>query len=88
MESFDTVSEILSELSGVENIYAEQDLQLDLGLDSLQLVTLLIMLEENFQITLNESDMNPFDLINVNNVINLVEKYLCGGNNEENESES
>ena len=88
MESFDTVSEILSELSGVENIYAEQDLQLDLGLDSLQLVTLLIMLEESFQITLNESDMNPFDLINVNNVINLVEKYLCGGNNEENESES
>ena len=88
MESFDTVSEILSELSGVENIYAEQDLQLDLGLDSLQLVTLLIMLEESFQITLNESDMNPFDLINVNNVINLVEKYLCGGNNEENEAES
>lgn len=88
MESFDTVSEILSELSGVENIYAEQDLQLDLGLDSLQLVTLLIMLEESFQITLNESDMNPFDLINVNNVINLVEKYLCGENHEETEKES
>ena len=88
MESFDTVSEILSELSGVENIYAEQDLQLDLGLDSLQLVTLLIMLEESFQITLNESDMNPFDLINVNNVINLVENYLCGENNEETEKES
>ena len=85
MEIFDKVCVILSELSGMETICLEHELQSDLGLDSLQMVTLLMMLEENFQITLDESDMNPFDLINVRHVVNLVEKYAGGENNEENE---
>lgn len=46
-----------------------------------------MMLEENFQITLDESDMNPFDLINVWHVVDLVGKYVGGENNEENEKE-
>ena len=87
MEIFDKVCVILSELSGTETICLEHELQSDLGLDSLQIVTLLMMLEENFQITLDESDMNPFDLINVWKVIDLVEKYAGGENNEENEKE-
>ena len=87
MEIFDKVSIILSELSGTETICHEQELQSDLGLDSLQMVTLLMMLEENFQITLNESDMNPFDLINVWHVVDLVEKYVDGDSNEETEKE-
>lgn len=78
MKTFDRITDILSTLSGIETICLEQELQEDLGLDSLQMVTLLMMLEENFQITLNESDMNPFDLINVWDVVNLVEKYLGG----------
>ena len=88
MEFFDKVCVILSELSGIETICLEHELQSDLGLDSLQMVTLLIMLEENFQIVLDESDMNPFDLINVCHVVNLVEKYLGGDNNEETEKEA
>ena len=87
MEFFDKVCVILSKLSGIETICLEHELQSDLGLDSLQMVTLLIMLEENFQIVLDESDMNPFDLINVCHVVNLVEKYLGGDNNEETEKE-
>ena len=87
MEIFDKVTVILSELSGMETIFLEQELQSDLGLDSLQMVTLLMMLEENFQITLDESDMNPFDLVNVWQVVDLVEKYVGGENNEENEKE-
>lgn len=75
MEIFNKVTVILSELSGMETICLEHELQGDLGLDSLQMVTLLIMLEENFQITLDESDMNPFDLVNVWQVVDLVEKY-------------
>ena len=74
MEIFNKVTVILSELSGMETICLEHELQGDLGLDSLQMVTLLIMLEENFQITLDESDMNPFDLVNVWQVVDLVEK--------------
>ena len=87
MEFFDKVCVILSELSGIETICLEHELQSDLGLDSLQMVTLLMMLEENFQITLDESDMNPFDLTKVWQVVDLVEKYVGGKNNEENEKE-
>jgi hypothetical protein len=42
----------------------------------------LKQIEETFDIILDESDMNPFDLIKVNDVINLVEKYTGGNNNE------
>lgn len=87
MELFDKVCVILSDLSGIETICLEHELQSDLGLDSLQMVTLLMMLEENFQITLDESDMNPFDLVNVWQVVDLVEKYAGGENNEENKKE-
>ena len=87
MEFFEKVCVILSELSGIETICLEHELQSDLGLDSLQMVTLLMMLEENFQITLDESDMNPFDLVNVWQVVDLVEKYEGGEKNEENEKE-
>ncbi|MBE6604924.1 MAG: acyl carrier protein [Ruminococcaceae bacterium] len=82
MEIFNKVCVILSELSGTETICLEHELQSDLGLDSLQMVMLLMMLEESFQITLDESDMNPFDLINVWHVVNLVENYVGGKNNE------
>lgn len=88
MEILDKVSMILSELSGTEKICQEQKLQSDLGLDSLQMVTLLIMLEESFLITLDESDMNPFDLQSVRDVVGLVEKYSKGKSNEENEKEN
>lgn len=87
MEIFNKVTVILSELSGMESICLEQELQGDLGLDSLQMVTLLIMLEESLQIVLDESDMNPFDLINVQHVVNLVERYVGGDGNEETEKE-
>lgn len=88
MEIFDKVSVILSELSGIETICREHELQDELGLDSLQMVTLLMMLEETFQIILDESDMNPFDLTNVCHVVDLVEKYVGGENNEKNKKEN
>lgn len=84
MKIFDKVAQVLAEISGMENIRSEQELQQDLGLDSLQMVLLLISLEEAFQIVLNESDMNPFDLISVQNVVDLAEKYVGGVHNENN----
>ena len=38
-------------------------------------------------IELDEADMNPFDLVNVWQVVDLVEKYAGGENNEENKKE-
>ena len=61
MKIFDQVSAILSELSGMKSIAPEQELQADLGLDSLRLVTFLVMPEEGFRIVLDEADRNPFD---------------------------
>lgn len=78
MEIFDKVKDILSELSGIETIQLDQELQKDLGMDSLQMVMLLMMLEESFQIVLNESDMNPFELVSVQHVVKLIEKYVLG----------
>ena len=78
MKIFDQVVAILSELSGTESIRLEDELQNDIGLDSFGLVNLLLTLEESFGITLDESDMNPFDLIDVESVVRLVEKYLHG----------
>ena len=76
MEIFDKVKTILSELNGAESIEPEHELQKDLGLDSLQMVTLLLLLEENFEILLEESDMNPFALTTVQHIVDLIEKYI------------
>ncbi|MBE6576922.1 MAG: hypothetical protein E7653_02130 [Ruminococcaceae bacterium] len=83
MDVLNKVSTILTDLCGIEDISAEQELAKDLALDSLQMVTLLIMIEDNFNILLDEADMNPFDLITVEQVIKLVEKYVDGDGSEE-----
>lgn len=82
MKIFDKVAIILSELSGIDNICLEHELENDLALDSLQMITLLMMLEESFLIVLDESDMNPFNLATVQQVVKLVEKYVGGDSNE------
>lgn len=75
------VKEILCELSGEETIENTVHLQGDLALDSLMMVTMLVEIEETFEIELDEADMNPFDLGTVQNVIDMVAKY-CGDENE------
>lgn len=80
MQIFEKISEILCELSGINEIKPEDDLKEDLSLDSLSMVTLLLEIEETFEIELDESDMNPFDLNTVEDAVKLVEKYRDDGN--------
>lgn len=47
----------------------------DLYLDSLKMVLLLVNIEEEFGIVLDEADMNPYDLILIRDIVDLVEKY-------------
>lgn len=75
METKTTIYNILETLSGQTIATDDTSLQEDLGLDSLQLVTLLLDLEESFGIELNESDLNPFELQTVTDVINLINRY-------------
>jgi len=77
----ENVKKILFELSGEETVENTYQLQGDLALDSLMMVTMLIEIEEVFGIELDETDMNPFDLSTVQNVVDLVAKY-CGDKNE------
>ena len=48
----------------------------DMAMDSLRMVTLLVMIEDEFNIVLDESDMDPFVLDSVSDVVTLVSKYL------------
>ena len=72
------VLNILEELSGT--LPTSEDVQLisDLHLDSLRMVTLLVLIEEEFNIELNECDMNPFSLRATGDVIDMVSKYVGG----------
>lgn len=79
------LSEIIKELSGKEQFSIEDRLQEDIGLDSLGMVMLLIEVEEKFSLELNETDMNPFELSSVKDVINLIKKYLDEGSEEKGE---
>lgn len=76
MNTKEKVIEILRDLSGVEEISEGASFKEDLGFDSLLMVSMLIEFEEEFDIELKESDMNPFDLKDVGDAIALVESYV------------
>ena len=68
--------EVIEDLCLIPVQSGEQTLMDDLNFDSLRLVMLLVALEDTFEIELDESDMNPFALITVSDVISLVMKYV------------
>ncbi len=76
MNITEKVLNILCELSGLDVSDPKANLSNELYLDSLGMVTLLVMLEDELGIELDEADMNPFDLVTVEDVINLSEKYV------------
>ena len=72
------VNEILKEKSFCDDITAELKLNEDLGLDSLNMVELIVELEERFNIQIDESDLDPAALQTVEQIYALVEKYMEG----------
>lgn len=70
------VNEILKEKSFCNDITAELKLNEDLGLDSLNMVELMVELEERFDIEIDESDLDPAALQTVEQVYALVAKYV------------
>ena len=69
------VLEVLEDLCMTTVEDASKKLIGDLAMDSLRMVMLLVTLEEVFSIELDESDLNPFLLISVQDVIDLASKY-------------
>jgi len=74
----ENVIKIIRDISGEKSIKTTATLKEDLALDSFSMVRLLVEIEEVFTIELNESDMNPFELTTVQNVIDMVSKYCDG----------
>jgi len=81
-EITEQVIEIVEGLSLMTIQDADVTLTGDLSMDSLRMVMLLVTLEDTFEIELDESDMNPFALITVNDVIKLVMKYVTPAKEE------
>ena len=79
------VSKIIESLCGTPMERTDQSLKEDLAFDSLRMVMLLVSLEDEFSIVLDESDMNPFLLQNVEDVCLLVKKYIDCLEESENE---
>lgn len=69
------IQTLLMELSGLSEITDEATLTDDLGLDSLDMVTMLVTIEDKLGVELLPEDMNPFDLTTVSDVVRLAEKY-------------
>lgn len=74
------VINVIKNLCNEKSITKTKELIKDLSFDSFNLVTLLLEIEEEFSIRLNESDMNPFELVTVNDVVNLAKKYVSAKN--------
>lgn len=78
------VIEILEDLCTEKITDTSAQLLSNLAMDSLRMVMLLVMIEEVFEIELDESDMNPFALLTVQHVIDLVAKYKLEKEDETN----
>ena len=78
------IIEILGDLCTEKITDTSAQLLSDLAMDSLKMVMLLVMIEEVFEIELDESDMNPFALLTVQHVIDLVSKYKLKKEDETN----
>jgi len=75
MREYEQTISILEKMSGIKIDDPDMSLQNNLGLDSLEMVLLLVEIEDSFDIEIKESDMNPFDLKTVSDVVMLVERY-------------
>ena len=70
---------VFSQMCGAVEIKPDDLLREDLGFDSLMLVTLMVLLEDEFQIVFMAADLDPFALTTVQNVEELIQRYVAGG---------
>ena len=60
----------------IEDFNLNMKLKEDLGFDSLRIVGLIIDIEEDFNITFDVSDLDPNELITVENLVKLVDNTV------------
>lgn len=69
------VNEILKKKTFCDEITSELKLREDLGLDSLNMVELMVEIEDKYNIEIEESDLDPAALQTVSQIYDLIEKY-------------
>ena len=74
MEINNILKDITYELTGLF-ISEDDDLKFN-GIDSLTLVSLIVTIEDEFQISFTDDDLNPENLKKISDIVKLVEKYI------------
>jgi len=77
MKLRELIQENVPSAAGLE-ILEETQLRADLGLDSLRLVDFMVTLEEAYNITFDDSILDPSSLIQVGDLVNIIEKNFDG----------
>lgn len=54
----------------------EDDNLKEYGMDSIALVSLIVEIEMKYNIIFTDDDLNPDNLITINNIVDMMEKYL------------
>ena len=54
----------------------EDDNLKEYGMDSIALVSLIVEIEMKYNITFSDDDLNHDNLITINNIVDMMEKYL------------
>ena len=76
MSRQEKIIKIISSLTVLdENEIGEDDSLANLGIDSLRSVELIVALEDNLNVTFDDSDLDPSILTTVKSIIELVEKH-------------
>lgn len=68
------IKEIAVETIGAQ-LFTEENLK-ESGVDSLSLVTLIVSIEERFEIAFSDDDLQPENIQTLNDLISLTEKYI------------
>ena len=55
---------------------SEDDNLKEYGMDSIALVSLIVEIENKYNIEFSESDLNPNKLMTIKNIVDMMEKYL------------
>lgn len=76
----DKKCEIIKVISSVSP-FSDEDVSLEdelasIGIDSLKRVELIVAIEDAFSIIFDDSDLDPVQLVNVSDIVELTEKYL------------
>lgn len=68
--------ELIKEIKNFENVSLKDDLFLDLSFDSLNFLDYLVMIENKYNITINESDLDLDNLNSIDKISKVILKYV------------